>query len=48
MRRMRQEEAGHGQATDFNTGRPSTFLFARIPATGWYWVVVHPDPREGE
>ncbi len=43
VERMRQEETGSGQATDFNTGRSATFLFARIPATGWSFVVVNAD-----
>jgi serine/threonine protein kinase len=40
---MRQEETGRGRAMDFHTGRPATFFFVRIPATGWHLVVVHPD-----
>jgi len=47
-RRMRQEETGRGQATDFNTGRPATFLFTPIPSTGWQFVVVHADPAPAE
>ena len=43
-KRMRQEDTGRGQATDFNTGRSATFLFTRIPSTGWHFVVVHADP----
>jgi hypothetical protein len=48
MQRMRQEDTGRERATDFDTGRPATFLFARIPSTGWYFVVVQRDPAEGE
>jgi hypothetical protein len=47
VRRMRHEETGRGQATDFNTRRPATFLFTRIPSTGWQFVVVHADPTPG-
>jgi predicted Ser/Thr protein kinase len=46
--RMRREETGLGHAKDFNTGKPATFLFARIPATGWQFVVVHEGPASGE
>jgi predicted Ser/Thr protein kinase len=42
VERMRQEETGWGRATDFNTGQPAAFCFARIPATGGHFVVVHP------
>ncbi len=40
--RMQHEETGRGRATDFDTGRPATFSFLRIPSTGWYLVVVQP------
>jgi predicted Ser/Thr protein kinase len=46
--RMGHEESGLGRATDFNTGRSAAFLFARIPSTGWQFVVVHHDPASGE
>jgi hypothetical protein len=45
---MRHEESGLGQATDFNTGQPATFLFARIPSTGWQFVVVHDEPASAD
>ena len=48
VERMRQEETGRGEATDFNTGRHATFLFSRIPSTGWYFVVAHADPTAGK
>lgn len=40
-RRMLDLETGRGTAIDFSTGRPATFLFTRIPSTGWQFVVVH-------
>jgi predicted Ser/Thr protein kinase len=46
VQRMRQEDTGRGRATDFSTGRPATFLFARIPSTGWQFVVVQADSPE--
>jgi predicted Ser/Thr protein kinase len=46
--RMQHEETGHGRATDFHTGRAATFFFRRIPSTGWYLVVVHPEPADEE
>jgi predicted Ser/Thr protein kinase len=46
--RMRHEETGRGQAADFNTGRSATFLFTRIPSTGWHFVVVHADGVSGQ
>jgi predicted Ser/Thr protein kinase len=48
VERMRQEETGRGRATDFSTGRPADFLFTRIRATDWYFVVVHADPSRAE
>jgi hypothetical protein len=48
VRRMRDEEAGRGLATDFNTGRLATFLFTRIPSTGWQFVVVNADASSPE
>jgi hypothetical protein len=39
--RMRQDETGRQRATDFYSGRPATFLFTRLPSTGWVFVVVH-------
>jgi hypothetical protein len=48
LQRMQSEDSGRGRATDFNTGRPATFLFTRIPSTGWHFVVVHADPASGE
>jgi hypothetical protein len=46
--RLRLEETGRGLATDFNTGRPASFLFTRIASTGWQFVVVRPTPAQGE
>ena len=48
VQRMRQEDTGRGRATDFSTGRPATFLFTRIPSTGWQFVVVQADSPEGD
>ncbi len=39
-RRMLNKESDRGMATDFSTGRRATFLFTRIPSTGWQFVVV--------
>ena len=46
VERMRQEDTGRIHATDFSTGQPAVFYFARIPATGWQFVVVYPAPDE--
>ena len=40
MRKMRQQDAGRARATDFDSGRPAAFFFARIPATGGHFVSV--------
>ncbi len=37
---MQQQEAGYAHATDFDGGRPATFYFAIIPATGGHFVLV--------
>jgi predicted Ser/Thr protein kinase len=46
VQQMRNKDAGRARATDFRTGQPATFYFARIPATGWQFVVVHPAGNE--
>jgi tRNA A-37 threonylcarbamoyl transferase component Bud32 len=38
--RLLSTEAGVVEASDPDTGRPSTFYFARVPATGWIVVIV--------
>jgi serine/threonine protein kinase len=40
VKRMETEDSGRGSATDFDTGRPATFIFARVPSTRWQFVVV--------
>ena len=47
VERMRRDATGWESATDFETGRPATFCFARIPATGGHFVIVHPAPPPG-
>ncbi len=44
MQQMRQQDAGWAHATDFDSGRPAAFYYAKIPATGGYFVVVQLDP----
>ena len=46
VERMRQEDTGRIHASDFSTGQPAVFCFARIPATGWQFVVVYPAADE--
>jgi hypothetical protein len=46
VERMRQEDTGRIRATDFSTGQPAVFCFARIPAIGWQLVVVYPAADE--
>jgi hypothetical protein len=48
IERMRREETGWAQATDFSTGQPALFCFSRIAATGGHFVVVHPVPAPEE
>jgi predicted Ser/Thr protein kinase len=48
VQRMRKEDSGRARATNFRTGRPATFYFARIPATGWQFVVVYPATNESD
>ena len=38
--RILKTEKGRGSAIDPATGRQSTFLFARVPSTGWSFVAV--------
>ena len=38
----------HRRGTDFASGRPATFFFAKIPATGGYFVLVQIDRPESE
>lgn len=44
LKRFDTEEAGSGEAIDFTTRQPATFLFARVPAAGWTFVAVVPKP----
>jgi hypothetical protein len=46
-RRALEEESGSGQATDFTTGQRADFFFARVPSTGWAFVVVAPAEPAG-
>jgi hypothetical protein len=39
-RRMLEETSGSGTAIDPSTGRPATWLFARVKPAGWTFVVV--------
>jgi hypothetical protein len=48
MQTMRSERAGQAQATDFASGKPATFYFAKIDATGAYFVLVQPRAADGE
>jgi hypothetical protein len=38
--RLLREERGAATAVDPRTGRPASFLFARVPSTGWAFVAV--------
>jgi hypothetical protein len=38
--RLLREERGAASAVDPSTGRPSSFLFARVPSAGWSFVAV--------
>ncbi len=38
--RLLREERGAATVIDPRTGRPATFLFARVPSTGWRFVAV--------
>jgi sigma-B regulation protein RsbU (phosphoserine phosphatase) len=42
-RRMQTEETGSGTAIDPSTGKPATFLFARVPSAGWTFAAVIDD-----
>jgi serine/threonine protein kinase len=42
LERLTQEENGEVEAIDFTTGQPAVFRFARVPTTGWTFVVVTP------
>jgi tRNA A-37 threonylcarbamoyl transferase component Bud32 len=42
-RLLSDEKSGIAAAPDPDTGRPSTFYFARVPVTGWAVVVVDVD-----
>lgn len=42
MHQWAEEPFGSAQAIDFSTGRPTTYLFARIPTTGWTVVTAEP------
>ena len=40
IERMQHEESGSGLAIDPATGKPASFLFARVPSAGWTFVAV--------
>jgi serine/threonine protein kinase len=48
IERMRNEPAGRARATDFASGEPATFYFARIAAIGADFVLVQPEPAEDD
>jgi hypothetical protein len=48
MQTMKIENAGRAPATDFASGEPATFYFAKIAATGAYFVLVQPRPADDE
>jgi hypothetical protein len=48
MEKMKNEKAGQALATDFASGERATFSFARIEATGAYFVLVQPGPADDE
>jgi serine/threonine protein kinase len=48
MKRMNEQETGSGRATDFVSGQPATFFFARIAATGGHFVLVQPGLSDEE
>jgi hypothetical protein len=41
--RLRRGDTGSLRATDPESGRPATFLFAPVPSAGWSLVVVSGD-----
>jgi serine/threonine protein kinase len=43
VQRIETEESGSGVAIDPATGRPATFLFARVPSAEWTFVAVIDD-----
>jgi hypothetical protein len=43
MQTMKSHDSGRARATDFANGEPATFYYAKIPATGAYFVLVQPD-----
>ncbi len=48
MKKMREQDAGQARATDFDTGQPATFFFAKIAATGGHFVLVQLGPTDEE
>jgi hypothetical protein len=48
MQKMREQDAGQARATDFDTGQPATFFFAKIAATGGHFVLVQFGPTDEE
>jgi hypothetical protein len=48
MQKMREQDSGQARATDFDTGRPATFFFAKIAATGGYFVLMQLGPTDEE
>ena len=48
MKNMREQDAGQARATDFDTGQPATFFFAKIAATGGHFVLVQFGPTDQE
>ena len=43
IERMQTEESGSEVAVDPATGRPATFLFARVPSADWTFAAVIDD-----
>jgi Protein kinase domain/Cache domain len=48
MQQMREQDSGTGRATDFDTGQPATFYFAKVAATGCHFVLVQPGLTDEE
>ena len=46
IERMQHEESGSGLAIDPSTGKPASFLFARVPSAGWTFVAVIDGPTQ--
>ena len=46
VRRMQTDPIGSGPAIDPATGRPTTFLFARVPSAGWTFLAAIAETAE--